>query len=289
MTNKPGTVLVTGAGGLLGRHASDVFNRKGWKVVAANRSELDISIESEVLGRVAAIRPSLIINCAAATDVDRCEREPEYARLANEKGPEVLGRAASLCGAEIVHISTDYVFDGEKDGYYTQNDEPNPLSEYARSKLAGEIAVQRQSNRAYIVRSSWIFGKGGKNFGSRIFDYARGGKLKGVYDQTSIPTYAPDLADRLEEIVAKGTPGLYQVTNSKAATWLDFARFALDLAGMSDVAIEPVTRAQLNQPAPRPRNSAMRCLLSEKLGFAALRDWQEATREFVKAVFEDKE
>ncbi|MGH9759439.1 MAG: SDR family oxidoreductase, partial [Blastocatellia bacterium] len=210
----------------------------------------------------------------------------DYAYQANEAGPMHLARAAAEIGAELVHVSTDYVFDGEKEGFYTQDDLPNPLSVYAKSKLAGEQAVQRELDRAYIVRSSWIFGKGGKNFGSRVVDYARAGaKLKGVRDQTSIPTYAPDLAARITEIVRGGVHGLYQVTSTGPTTWLDFSRMALDLAGLNSVELEPVSRADMNQPAPRPKNSAMRCLLSERLGLVPLRHWQEGLKEFIKDTY----
>jgi dTDP-4-dehydrorhamnose reductase len=227
-------------------------------------------------------KPQAVINCAATTNVDRCETDSEWAFAVNENGARYLARACRQFNAPFVHVSTDYVFDGDKDGFYTQADPPNPLSIYAKSKLAGERAVQEELEQAFIIRTSWVFGVGGKNFGSRIFDYAKAGaKLKGVQDQTSIATYAPDLAARIEEIIALGRPGLYQVTNTGAMTWFEFARLALDLAGMDDVAIEPCTRADLNQPAPRPHNSAMRCLLSEELSLQPLRPWRDGLVDFV--------
>ena len=280
------TVLVTGAGGLLGRSAAAVFSDAGYKVAGVDHAALDISNEKQVFETIRSLSPDLIVNCAAATDVDRCERDRDYAYQANEAGPIHLARAAGEIGAELVHVSTDYVFDGEKKGFYTQDDRPNPLSVYARSKLAGEQAVQRELDRAYIVRSSWIFGRGGKNFGSRVVDYARAGaKLKGVCDQTSIPTYAPDLAVRIAEIARRGVHGLYQVTSTGPTTWLDFSRMALDLAGLRSVELQPVSRADMNQPAPRPKNSAMRCLLSERLGLVPLRHWQEGLKEFIQDAY----
>src|SRR6185369_4287163 len=151
------------------------------------------------------------------------------------------------------------------------------------SKIAGELAVREEAERFFIIRTSWIFGVGGKNFGSRVIEYARSGAaLKGVIDQVSIPTYAPDLAARIEEILEIGAHALYQVTSTGPATWYEFARLALDLVGLQEVQIEPVTRAALNQRAPRPHNSAMRCLVSEQLGLRRLRHWREALDEFVK-------
>jgi len=274
--------MIAGAGGLLGRSAVSVFSRTGSSVVALARADLDIASEPAVLEAVRSIQPGLVVNCAAATDVDRCEREPSWAYRANEQGPRNLARACHCSGSDMVHISTDYVFGGDKDGLYTQDDPPNPKSVYAQSKLAGEVAVRAELDRAYIVRSSWIFGRGGKNFGSRVVDLARSrAPLKGVVDQVSIPTYAPDLANRIEELTRNRTYGLYQVTNSGATTWMEFARLALDLAGLTGINIEAVTRAELGQPAARPRNSAMRCLLSERLGLVPLRDWRDALKEFL--------
>jgi dTDP-4-dehydrorhamnose reductase len=276
------TALITGAGGLLGRTLGSLLGASAWRVVQLARADLDITSEDRVREAIKSHRPDLVFNCAATPDVDRCEREPEMATEVNERGPRWLARHAGRAGAEMVHISTDYVFDGAKEGYYTQEDTPNPLSVYARSKLAGEMAVREEAERFYIIRSSWIFGAGGKNFGSRVIELARAGaRLKGVTDQISIPTYAPDLARRIEEIVNLRAHGLYQVTNTGPTSWYEFARLALDMAGLGGVDIEPVTRAELRQVAPRPHNSAMRCLVSEKLGLAPLGHWRDSLPEFV--------
>jgi dTDP-4-dehydrorhamnose reductase len=283
MLAEPRKAMITGAGGLLGRSMRARLTELGWRVVALPHVELDITDEAGVRRAVEAVHPDVLINCAATADVDRCEIEPDWAYAINEKGPRLLARACREYGSDIVHVSTDYVFDGSKQGFYTQEDPTLPLSVYGNSKLAGEFAVREEAERFYLVRTSWLFGPGGKNFGSRVIEYARkGAPLKGVTDQTSIPTYAPELAARIEEIITLGAHGLYQVTSSGPATWYDFARIALDLAGMSDVEIEPVTRAALNQRAPRPHNSAMRCLVSEKLGLEPLQHWRDALVEFVK-------
>ncbi len=277
------TALITGAGGLLGRCLTERLSASGWRVAPRTHAELDITNEKAVRQNISEAAPDIVINCAATTDVDRCEREPEWAFAVNETGPELLARACRETGAELLHVSTDYVFDGEKKGFYTQEDPPNPRGVYALSKLAGERAVVREAERFYIVRSSWIFGAGGKNFGSRVIEYARGGaKLKGITDQTSIPTYAPDLSARIEEVLAAGAHGLYHLTNTGPASWYDFARLALDLAGLKDVELQRVTRAELRQDAPRPHNTAMRCLVSEKLGLRPMRNWRDALGDFVR-------
>lgn len=276
------SALITGAGGLLGRTMRGLLTASGWRVVALTHDELDITIEQDVRASVEQARPQYVINCVATADVDRCEREPDWAFSVNADGPRLLARACRETGAELVHVSTDYVFDGSKTGFYTQQDEPNPISVYGKSKLAGEQAVREELERSYVIRTSWIFGLKGKNFGSRVIDYAREGRdLKGVTDQTSIPTYAPDLAGRILDIINLGAYDLYQVTNMGVASWYEFAQAALELANLSDTRIEPVTRASLNQLAPRPHNSALRCLVSENLGLAPLRHWREALEDFV--------
>ena len=275
--------LIAGGQGLLARTLLTSLSASGWEVVAPSHAEMDITDESQVHRAVAEFKPDFVINCASTGDVDRCEREPAWAYAVNEHGPRLLTRACNKNRAEMIHTSTDYVFDGTKQGFYTQDDEPRPQSVYGQSKLAGEIAVREEAERFYVVRTSWLFGVGGKNFGSRVFEYARmNPRLKGVVDQTSIPTYAPDLARRIEEIIALGVHGLYHGTNSGVGTWLEFAKLALELAGIKDVEIEPVRREELKQLAPRPGNSAMRCLLSEKVGLAPLRHWREALPEFVR-------
>lgn len=282
MLSEPRTAMITGAGGLLGRSMRTRLTDSGWRVVALQHAELDITIEKDVRSAVESIRPDVLINCVATADVDRCEAEPDWAYAVNATGPGFLARVCRGVGAEIVHVSTDYVFDGSKQGFYTQEDEPNSPSVYGKSKLAGESEVRDEAERFYIVRTSWLFGTGGKNFGSRVIEYARkGAPLKGVIDQTSIPTYAPDLAGRIEEIIDLGAHALYQVTSTGPTTWFEFARRVLDLAGLSHVEIEPVTRVELNQVAPRPHNSAMRCLVSERMGLLPLRHWEDALMEFV--------
>jgi len=277
--------LVAGGHGLLARTLRVSLTSSGWEVFAPSHAELDITDEGAVQRAFGGFRPHFVINCASTSNVDSCEREPEWAFSVNELGPRLLARACNKAGAEMVHTSTDYVFEGAKQGFYTQEDEPRPQSVYGKSKLAGELAVREEAARFYIIRTSWLFGVGGGNFGSKVFEHARRIKpLLCVADQTSIPTYAPDLARRIEEIIALGGHGLYHGTNTGVGTWYEFAKMALELAGIEDVEIEPVSRAELKGIAPRPGNSAMRCLLSEKVGLAPLRHWRDTVPEFVREV-----
>jgi dTDP-4-dehydrorhamnose reductase len=275
--------LITGAGGLLGRYMTAHLRELGWHVTALTHPQLDITDEEAVQRSLTTAQPDYVINCVATGNVDLCETEPDWAFAVNESGPRYLARACHEIGAELIHISTDYVFDGTKEGLYTQEDEAHPLSVYGKSKLAGERAVFDELATAYVIRTSWLFGAEGKNFGSRIIEQARAGvKLKGVTDQTSIATYAKDFAARIEEIIERKTYGLYQVTNTGVMTWYEFGKLALELAGLGDYELEPVSRLDLKQLAPRPKNSAMRCLLSEQIGLPPLRHWRDALTEFVR-------
>ena len=275
--------MIAGASGLLGRFMASRLEVSGWLVFPFPHANLDISNPEEVRASFAESQPQLVINCAATADVDRCERDPKWAKAVNEEGPRLLAQQCNKYEADLVHISTDYVFDGVKAGLYTQEDETNPLSVYAQTKLGGEIAVRDEARRFYIIRSSWIFGPGGKNFGSRVIQLAReGAHIRAVTDQTSIPTYVHDLAARIEELINLGAHGLYHVTNTGPTSWFDFAKLALDLAQLGDTLIEPVKREALRQIAPRPNNTPMRCLVSENLGLRRLRHWREALEEFVR-------
>jgi dTDP-4-dehydrorhamnose reductase len=192
---------------------------------------------------------------------------------------------ASVCreiDAALVTISTDYIFDGNKDDFYTQRDQPAPESIYGLSKLEGERRAQLAHARTIVVRSGFIFGPGGTNFLSTIIDRARRGeKLKAIGDVQGTPTYAPDLARRLRELAQRDLPGIYHVVNqSEGVSFEGFARAALDLSGYSATNLEAVEMSSLNRPAPRPRNSRLKCLLSPQIGLAELPFWRDSLKEF---------
>lgn len=275
-------VLITGAAGMVGRALAEHCRASGDEVFALDREGLDITDDRGTREAFSRLRPDAVINCAAWTDVDACELDPQHAFLVNSQGVEVIATAARLAGASFIQISTDYVFDGRKeDGFYTQRDDPHPLSAYGASKLEGERRAQAASARTSVVRTGWIYGAGGKNFLSKVIDIARGGgPLKAIGDSYGTPTYVPDLVARLREIAALDLPGIYHVANSGEGTSYEgFARAALAEAGLDDARVESVSTDSLKRPAPRPRNSRMKCLLSEAIGLAPLRDWREAVRD----------
>lgn len=279
-------ILITGAGGMVARGLAAHCTARGDEVFAHARETLDITNPENVREVFERERPETVINCAAWTDVDGCELNPERALLINAEAVEILATHSRLVNSSFVTISTDYVFDGDKKGFYTQRDDPEPQSAYGIAKLRGERRAQRASARTVVVRSGWIFGAGGKNFlATAVERLRRGEHLKAISDAYGTPTYAPHLAARLRELAERDLPGTYHVVNSGAgASFLEFAREAAKAAGIEGVEIESISMDTLSRPAPRPRNSRLRCLLSEAVGLAPLPGWDEALREFAESV-----
>lgn len=280
-------ILITGAAGLVGRALAEHCRALGDEVFAYDRQSLDIADREQVDAVIAERRPDAVINCAAWTNVDACEGDPEQTRQANSLGPENLARASRRVAAGFVTISTDYVFDGLKEGFYTQRDNPDPINVYGRFKLEGERRVQAEHARTIVVRSGYIFGLGGKNFLSTVVTRARNGeRVMAIGDCYGTPTYGRDLAARLRELATVDLPGIYHVTNSgEGASFETFAREALALAQYRG-SIESVSMDALQRPARRPRNTRLKCVLSPAIGLSPLRSWQEAVADFVAELSE---
>lgn len=277
-------VLVTGAGGMVGRAVSDYCRSRGDLVFPYNHRGLDISLPERVSKTLQHDEPEMVINCAAWTDVDGCEIDRDWAFAVNAAGPENLARASSKIKAGLITISTDYVFAGKKDGFYTQRDQPGPESVYGLSKLEGERRAQLAYARTIVVRTGFVFGPGGSNFLSTIIERAsRGEKLKAIRDAYGTPTYAPDLARRLGELAQLDLPGTFHVVNAgEGVSYEEFARAALDLSDNASMKLESVEMDSLHRPAPRPRNSRLKCLLSEAIGLAPLPFWKDSLKSFTK-------
>ena len=269
---------------MVGRALREFCETSGDMVFAYDRQALDIANLDAVREAVRRDKPDAVINCAAWTDVDGCELDVERAFAANARGPENLAVASREANAAYVTISTDYVFDGFKDGFYTQEDQPNPLSVYGRAKLEGEQRAQEVNSESIVVRTGFIFGRGGKNFLSKVIELARRGQqMKAISDAYGTPTYAPDLAGRLRDLAQLNHPGIFHVVNSgDGASYAEFAREAMLSANLGDRQVEEVLSETLNRPAPRPQNSRLRCLYSEKLGLKPLPDWRAALRKFAE-------
>ncbi|MFL6231254.1 MAG: dTDP-4-dehydrorhamnose reductase [Pyrinomonadaceae bacterium] len=277
-------VLVAGAGGMVGRAVAEHCRAVGDEVFAHDRGGLDITRAEEVAAVFGRERPEAVINCAAWTDVDGCELDPQRAHRVNAEAVGTLALGSRQVGATFVTISTDYVFDGDKEGFYTQRDDPEPRSVYGIAKLQGERRAQLATARCAVIRTGWIFGAGGRNFLSRVVELARrGDPMKAISDAWGTPTYAPHLAARLRELAALDLPGTYHVVNAgEGASFEQFAREATARAGVVGAQFESVSMDSLQRPAPRPRNSRLRCLISEAVGLAPLPHWLDALDEFVR-------
>lgn len=277
-------VLVTGAAGQVGARVVGALTDHD--VFAASRSELDLEDRDSIEAAVAGFAPDAVVHCAAMTNVDGCETDPERAFAVNALGVRWLARTAERFGAHVVHVSTDYVFDGGSERPYDEWDAVRPVSEYGRSKLGGERELVGHSSSWAIVRTSWVFGKRGTDLVSWAFDAFDKGELTGVLaDQVSIPTYAPDLAVLLARFATQRRGGLYHVTSgSEAVTRHELVTHALRARGVADdvvAAVAPIDASQLVRPARRPPMSAMDNRALRLGGLPGLRPWRDAVDEYV--------
>jgi dTDP-4-dehydrorhamnose reductase len=273
------TVLVTGAAGMLGREVVESM-RGAYDVVGVDVDDFDVTDAAAVGEAIARISPDVIVNCAAYTDVDGAEAHREEAFAVNAAGAGHIARAAAEGGASLIHLSTDYVFDGAKGAPYTEDDPVGPLSVYGLSKLEGERTVQASGARSHIVRTAWLYGRSGRNFVDTVLRLAREGRaLPIVDDQVGSPTSARDLATVIKELVARGALGIVNATNSGSASWYDFAVEILAVAGFESVTVEPIATSGLRRAAVRPPYSVLSLeRLTGILGWTP-RPWQEALRE----------
>ena len=274
-------ILVTGAGGQVGARLAEFLEHHD--VVGLSHAELDLADREQVEQVVATFGPNAVVNAAAMTNVDGCERDPERAFAVNALGLRHLAIAAARVHAHVVHISTDYVFEGGRDRPYDEWDAVAPLSEYGRSKLGGERELAEHATSWATVRTSWVFGKRGTDLVSWAFDaYARG-ELDGVLaDSRSIPTYAPDLAELLARFATTRRAGLYHVTSgSEVCTRHELIVEALRLRGLDADDVAPITEIP-DRPARRPAFSALDNRALRLEGEPSLRPWRDALAEYVK-------
>ena len=250
---------------------------------APDLPDLDVTSLDGLLKAFRNYRPDVVIHGAAWTDVDGCEGDREKAFLENETGSRNVARASAALEARLVAVGTDFVFDGKKEGPYTEEDEPRPISVYGESKLAGEKAVLEEHPAAAIVRTAWLYGAGGtENFVRSILRAARAGThLRVVRDERGSPTLTDDLAAAILSLVECRAEGVYHVVNGGEATRLEFARAILDIAGMKETGIEPIGSDRLGLPAARPGNSVLACERLAALGVTPPRHWWDALEDFL--------
>ena len=243
--------------------------------------DFDIADEKAVRACVADFKPSVVLNLAAYTNVDGAESERELAHRVNAVGAGNIAAAAKDAGARLVHISTDYVFDGEKNSPYKEEDSTGPINEYGRSKLEGEKLVASRGNDWVIIRTEWLYGLNGKNFVKTILKASRAqDTLKVVNDQVGSPTFTADLAGAVEAAIEL-KPGIYNATNSGYCSWYDFTVEILRLARIGTKVI-PITSGEISRPARRPKNSRLDCSKFEGYSGMKMRGWKEALSDYMK-------
>lgn len=270
-------ILVTGAGGMLGRDVLDAATRSGTEAHGLTRSELDITDASAVKAAVAALQPDVIVNCAAWTDVDGAESAEAEALAINGTGAGVLAEA----GPKLVHVSTDYVFDGAKSGPYVEDDPVAPKSAYGRTKLAGERLVAAADPQHAICRTAWLFGVGGPNFVETMLRLAdERGAVSVVDDQVGCPTWTAHLAEALIQLaLSPDAGGIHHLAGSGSTSWHGFAKEIFDRTG-TDCELTAVTSEQFTRPAQRPANSV---LATTRTDTPRLPDWREGLDGYLAA------
>ena len=273
--------LVTGAGGQLGRDLVDELASRDAVVVACDRAALDVSAESEVARVLSSVRPTVVVNCAAYTAVDQAETDVARASAVNVEGPRNLGRWCAEHGASVVHVSTDYVFDGSATEPYDEDAAVAPRSVYGRTKADGERALLDTGARAHVVRTSWLYGSRGSNFVSTIVRLAgERDALRVVDDQTGSPTWTRHLAKGLVALAESGEPpGIWHCTNAGATTWFGFAREIFVRLGLDPERVQPTSTADFPRPAPRPAYSVLSARRWVAAGLPPMPDWRTALLE----------
>jgi dTDP-4-dehydrorhamnose reductase len=283
-------IIITGAGGFIGKRLARFFSPHH-DVLALTHQALDITDNHTVRRLITDLRPDLVINCVVL-GVDECEADPSLASSVNAAGPQYLAEAVAEIDAEIMHISTNYVFDGnlEAGSFYTIRDAALPINKYGETKLAGEIAVRQAAPKSYIVRTSWVFGQGKKDnfFSLAARALIERKRLRAVTDVRASVTFVDDLVVRIDEILAFHRYETYHVVNDGACSYYDFAweaarELKLTSAEIGDL-IEAVSESEMQRKAARPRYTPMRCLVSEELGLPALRHWRAALSQYLNGL-----
>ena len=267
------TVFICGSTGRLGRSVTKVFEKEA-KVVAPTRQELDLRSKDDLQEAVEASQPSILINCAAWTDVDGCEKSPELAKEINATLPQYLSELSKRVGAHLVHISTDFVFDGRTDTPYNENQLPNPLSVYGQTKLDGEIGA---GPNATIIRTSWLQTQDDSNMVEWILDsFKKTGSVEVPNDRRANPTFVSDLLPEIKNFAELRYEGVVHATNQGTTNWFEFARFVAEKSDNDPARVIPLEAEKLNRVAERPVFSALDNAVIREEKIEPLRHHQDA-------------
>ncbi len=280
--------LVLGGAGMLGRAVTAEARRRGWPALALSREEADVADRERLLYWAAAFRPELLVNCAAFTKVDACESERPLAFRVNGEGAGNAAAAAAAAGARLLHVSTDYVFDGQASAPYAEDAPTRPLSAYGQSKLAGEAAALAHPG-ALVVRTSWLFGPGGPNFAATMLALVAAGRvpLRVVDDQVGCPTYTRFLARALADLgPRREVTGVLHYRNREPVSWYAFARAVVRLSpgGPESAEVIPVSTAEFPRPAPRPAYSVLDVARFEAAVGRRVEPWEAGLCDYLESI-----
>lgn len=285
-------IFITGASGQLGLALEHLMvNNQDYTLYRtdARASEdgrvmaLDITDEAAVTEAVRSVKPDIIINCAAMTAVDLCESEPEKAYSINALGPKHLATAAKEADIKLIHVSTDYVYDGRANLHYIETTEPNPLSVYGRTKLEGDRFVLEHCPKSFVLRTAWVYGEG-KNFVKTMLRLAdQGNTIRVVSDQYGTPTSALELAKVILFLMETESYGIYHTTCEGSTNWHEFALTIFEMAGR-EVMVEAITTSDYPTPAVRPKYSVLDNKALRELHGYYMKDWKEALKEYMKDI-----
>lgn len=275
-------ILITGSKGMLGHDLANAL--EGHELILTTSKTLDITDKDHTIEFICDAEPDIVINSAAYTDVDGCEENHDLAYAVNGEGVRNLAMACREIDCPLVHISTDYVFDGSATEPIAEDGEIGPISIYGKSKLQGEEAIQEILDKYFIIRTAWLYGLNGKNFPKTMLELAEShSEITVVYDEVGTPTYTPDLAYGISELIETDRYGIYHLTNSGSCSWCEFARYIFEVAG-KDVNVIPVTASEFARPAPRPSYSVLDNRNWVENGFEPLRDYKEAIKEYIELI-----
>ena len=276
-------ILITGSNGMLGHDLINALKERH-DLIPTTSKTLDITDKRQTIDFIRDNKPDIVINSAAYTDVDGCEENRELAYSVNGEGVRNLALACRDIDCPLVHISTDYVFDGSATEPIREDGEIGPISVYGKSKLEGEEAIQEILDKYFIIRTAWLYGINGRNFPKTMLELAENHpEITVVYDEVGTPTYTPDLAEGISRLIETDYYGIYHLTNSGSCSWCEFARYIFEIAGR-DVKVIPVTASEFARPAPRPSYSVLDNNNWIKRGFKPLRSYKDAIKEYIELI-----